>query len=343
MLSRANALSVLVLVAAGACGLSCRASGDADDGATASGDGSAEPGDGEGGAGADASPEARPVDHMAITDVAYFPTDQGPRVFVRGIRPRYSPLSLRVELLDAAGQPAVLEPDSSGITQPSELDIEIEAADSESFFYAVESTKGVDQRVRSVAVTARDASSRAGERFVVALAPRAVRGPGEACDAQGFDTCAPDHVCAPGDPTMSNRCENAAATREKRCADAPELLVGGPSVTGAARAASLWDPPDGCASAERRSRPDAALRLHVAAFTPSLSLSTAGAGTDFDTVVYVLEGCPSTSALALACNDDEVPPTSKVTLKNVAPGDYLVIVDALTREGGAFSIRATAP
>lgn len=344
MVMRANALSVLVLFVAGACALSCRAGDDASGGgATPGSDGSAEPGDPDGAGGADAGAEAQPVDHVAITDVAYFPTEQGPRVFVRGIRPRHASLTLRVELLDGAGQPAVLDPDSSGVTQPSQLDIEIEAADTESFFHAVESTKGVEQRVRSVAVTARDASSRAGERFVASLTPRTVRGAGEACDAQGFDVCPTDAVCAPGDPALSNRCESAAATRGKRCADAPELRVGGPPVTGAARAASLWDPPDGCASAERRSRPDAAVRLHVTSFTPSLSLSTAGAGTSFDTVVYVLEGCPGTSALALACNDDDEPPTSKVVLKNVTPGDYLVVVDALTREGGMFSLRATAP
>jgi hypothetical protein len=195
-----------------------------------------------------------------------------------------------------------------------------------------------------VAVTARDASGRAGERLVAPLAPLAVRATGEACDAQGFDVCAPDAVCAPGELEVTNRCESAADVRARRCAAAPLLALGGAPITGQTRGASSWDPPDGCASAERRARPEAAVRLRVPAKIASLTLSTEASGTDFDTVVYVLQGCPASSAEALACNDDDdAPPASKVVLHDVAPGDYLVVVDALTREGGSFVLRATSP
>jgi hypothetical protein len=80
----------------------------------------------------------------------------------------------------------------------------------------------------------------------------------------------------------------------------------------------------------------------VPARTASITLTTSSPGTDFDTVLYVLDGCPETSAAALACNDDDVPPMSRVVLRDVEAGDYFVVVDALTREGGSFTLSVTA-
>lgn len=346
MMSRVKAPSLLAAVlVAGACVWSC-------------GVGSAEPwspgeapvGDDDAAAGAAGSPDGDsaaatpPVDHVEVTDVAFFVTDQGPRTLIRGQRPRGADLTLRVELLDAAGNAAILGPDGAGAAQPTELEVEVVAhPDSESFFEVIESVCGLEQLVRAVAVTARDASGRAGQRRIAALAPLQVRAEGEPCDAQGFDVCVPGAVCAPGEVDATNRCASAAATRASRCAAAPMLVLGGAPVAGRARGASLWDPPEGCASAERRARPDAAVRLRVPVKTASVTLATDSPGTDFDTVVYVLEGCPASSSQALACNDDDAPPASKVVLHDVAPGDYLVVVDALTREGGSFVLRATAP
>ena len=155
-------------------------------------------------------------------------------------------------------------------------------------------------------------------------------GNGSAADSDG-------RACE-ASPT-AGRCEDLGAARARRCAAAPLLSVGA-VVTGTTRGASLWDPPDGCASALRRGRPEAVFRLRVARATPSLTIETRIGGTNFDSVVTVLDGCGA-RASALACNDDDPPPVSRVKLTDVAPGDYVVVVDSLTRAGGTFELAVT--
>lgn len=342
---RVPSVLVALLLAAGCAG----SSSSGDSAGREGGDAIFDPRGGGGASGGDAGSSGdgarpTPVSAIAITDLAYFVGDRGPRILVRGVRPLGSSVVLRVALLDAAGQPAVIDLEGDGSTEPSELELEVAAAATESFFEVVESAPGLERTVRAVAVTAHDASGRAGERHLVPLAARPVRRDGEGCDAQGFDACGADAVCTPGIPGGVSRCEPAARARATRCADAPTLdsSAGPATVVGEARGASLWDPPEGCASAERRSRPDALVHLHVPVKTASITLTTASPGTDFDTVLYVLDGCPATSAAALACNDDDAPPTSKVVLRDVEAGDYFVVVDALTREGGSFTLSVTA-
>lgn len=296
-------------------------------------------------AGTDAVPDAKTGGApLRIVDLAYqLVPGTGPRVLVRGTRPTGTPFMLHVELLDAHGRPAAIDA-GDGAPEPSVLDLEGPENVADGFFVEIQSAVGVERFVRSVAVTPRDASGRAGERRHVAIAPVISRAENESCDAQGFDLCAAELACAPGIVGGPNKCVRAAALRARRCAEAPALEVGGSTrLEGLALGASSWDPPDGCASAERRGRPEGIARLHVSALTPTLTLSTGGATTDFDTVVYVLPDCGATSAFALACNDDAPPPTSTVVLHDVAPGDYIVVVDSLAREGGSFTLHATAP
>ncbi|HSO38801.1 MAG TPA: hypothetical protein VLT33_40000, partial [Labilithrix sp.] len=166
----------------------------------------------------------------------------------------------------------------------------------------------------------------------------------QGCDARGFDACAAGLVCA-DDGAGATRCADLAAARALRCASAPSITVGA-TLSGTVAGASLWDPVEGCASADRRGRPEAIVRLHLDAPLPSLMLATlpasGGAGTTFDSVLSVLDGCGA-APTTIACNDDDPSPTSRVTLTDVAAGDYVVVIDSLTRSGGAFELSATTP
>ena len=74
-----------------------------------------------------------------------------------------------------------------------------------------------------------------------------------------------------------------------------------------------------------------------------LTLSTVGAGTTFDTTMYVLAGCADSSQDALSCSDDFAGGggASQLVLEDVAAGDYLVIVDSFDPTGGSFQLSAT--
>ena len=178
-----------------------------------------------------------------------------------------------------------------------------------------------------------------GEPHGTSLAPLAVRGSGEACDLQGFDVCT-DGLACNDDSTASSRCEDLDAARARRCATAPVIEVGA-RTRGTTKGASLWDPPDGCASEARRGRPEAVLRLRLPSPVSSLAIATLADGTTFDSVVTVLDGCGA-RATALACNDDDPPPVSRVRIDHLPAGDYIVVVDSLDRSGGAFELTVTA-
>jgi len=282
---------------------------------------------------------------LAMSDAAYLEGQTGPRILVRGTRAAREPFSVEVELLDARGEPAAYDPDGDGVPEESRLEVEGPAGEGPRFLVELVAARGLDRVVRAVRLTLRDRSGNARGARTASLAAPVVRARGEACDEDGFDRCGAGLVCAgaaSGDlPAASHACQPLATLRARACAEAPVLEPDGPPLRGATGGASLWDPPEGCASSERRERPEALARLHVPRFAPSITLSTASPATAFDTVVYVTGGCDG-AAPPLACNDDgSEPPSSTVVLRDVAPGDYVVVVDGLAREGGAFELRAT--
>ena len=272
-----------------------------------------------------------------ITKLAFVESPSGPRVLVAGTDPDERLESVWLDLLDERGEPAAIDPEGDGVTEPSTLEILIGPADRVGlgFFLEVQGSAGLERFVRSVEATAQDRVGARGQTWSAALGPLAVRGAGEACDARGFDLCAEGLACAAG------RCEDLVTARARRCASAPVVAVGSKE-RGVAAGESLWDPQDGCASEARRGRPEGVVRLHVGAHTPSLTLATLAGGTAFDSVITILDSCGPAS-MALACNDDDPPPVSRVTLTDVAPGDYIVIIDSLDRSGGSYELAVTAP
>ena len=268
---------------------------------------------------------------------AYVSTDAGPRILAAGSDPSARLESVLFELQDADGNPAVIV-DGNGYTEQPEIEIARSAmtvAADGSFFVEIQSSRTLASAVAKITATARDIDGVQGTTLTSVLAPLPVRQAGDACSTQGFDVCATGLVCAD-----SAHCVDLAAARAARCALAPAIAIGG-TLNGTASGASLWDPIDGCASADRRGRPEAVVRLHLDAAAASVTIRTL-AGTAFDSVVSVLGDCGATPT-TLACNDDDPPPMSRVALTGLAAGDYLVVVDALDRAGGAFVLAATAP
>jgi hypothetical protein len=110
---------------------------------------------------------------------------------------------------------------------------------------------------------------------------------------------------------------------------------------------SLWDAPGGCASYNPVARPEGVARLVLGTTAPTLTVSTFNPGTDFDTTLYLLRGCPATSAANLACRDDvtvnnvTISVASRLVLTNVASGTYMVVVDSLKPGGGNYELTAT--
>jgi hypothetical protein len=113
-------------------------------------------------------------------------------------------------------------------------------------------------------------------------------------------------------------------------------------VTGTVSGMSLWDPPAGCVSDTARPTSDTMVLLYLPKTARVLTLTTQDAHTDFDTVMYLVKGCPDDSRLSLACNDDQPGPSSSLTFTNLSAGEYRVIIDSLTRRGGSFALSSTA-
>lgn len=254
--------------------------------------------------------------------------------------------SLHFEFLDGDGKPAVIDPDGDGASESAELDVDVpEDQPAGTFFVALRSAPRFDESVHIVAVTPRDTSAIHGERKLAFLEPIPLRTEGQDCDADGFDRCTDETMCTPTGATEATRCVPIAAVRAGRCESATVLTVssGAQSVVGEAAGSSAWDAPSGCASDERTGGPENTFWLRVTNRTPSITLSTASNTTNFDTVLYVLPSCTADASEALGCNDDLDPPSSTLTLRDVEPGNYLVVVDSLDAKGGSFELRVTVP
>jgi hypothetical protein len=152
-------------------------------------------------------------------------------------------------------------------------------------------------------------------------------------------------VCSPGDPAVVNTCQAASAMRAQICAAADHVDVDAgtsTSVSGETGGASLWDAPSGCSAHDPTGRPEGVVMVTVSEHLASLSLSTDVAATSFDTVLYVMDACSSPDP-ALACGDDgDDTVAGSVTLADVAPGTYAVVIDSFGPDGGRFGLAIEA-
>lgn len=277
----------------------------------------------------------------ALTGVAFIEDPAGPRILVAGIDPGERIESVWIDLLDDAGRPATIDPDGDGVSEPSDLEVPVTDLDRDggAFFLEVRGSAGLERFVRSMVATAQDKRGERSAPWSVELSPQPVRLAGQTCDPHGFDVCTEGFACLVRGANAT--CQDRDEARRERCASAPIIDAGG-STSGIVSGTSLWDPVEGCASSARRGRPEAIVRVRVPPGTGSITIATSAGKTTFDSVVSLLDGC-SDDAKVLACNDDDPAPVSRVTLRDVRAGDYVVVVDSLDRRGGAFELTVTTP
>lgn len=332
--------------------LSCTADGTHATASSASSVGSAPPGSSAGADSGAAQDLPSPADSR-LTDVAFYTGLNGPRVLVAGSDAASAIEMVHLVFYGSDGLPVAVDLDHDGTIDDAEVDAFVsERGSNGDFFVEIQSAAGFDAVAKQVMVTPVGAMAPTDEHQVAALRDAPVRALGDSCDPRGFDLCVETATCAPADPKSgaSNRCRSSSDYRDERCANAPRLDA---PATGSstfidvtASGVSSWNPPDGCASADRRDRPEALVWLHVPAKTSSLTLSTenpSASGGPVDTVLYVLSSCAADSADALACNDDVVPPYSSLTLHDVGASDLLVVVDTLGYGGGPARLRVATP
>ena len=208
-----------------------------------------------------------------------------------------------------------------------------------SFFFENDPTARFGTLVTKISAVPADAAGHVGPAVVATLAPQPVRNNGQTCDAQGFTACASGLLCSPGIPGAMNTCGGALKLQSDKCKAAPaKASTGSLAAWGAVSGVSLWDPPAGCAPVTETNRPESLVTLDLPHGATTLTVSTATPETDFDTILYVMPSCASSSAQALGCNDDAQGSASTVTLSNVAAGTYTVVVDSAATQGGHFGL-----
>lgn len=282
-----------------------------------------------------------------ITKLAYLTDPAGAHVLIAGTEPEDDMGSVTLDFLDAGGQPVMVDLDNDGVPDASSFEIDGRgSATGGLFFLRLDSAPAFQDLVAQVAATPRDEHAHAGATVKASQSVAPVKGVGATCSPEGFDRCAAGAVCAPKATATGSTCQAAAGLRSKECQAALTLELGGvQSVSGVALGASLWDTPTGCQATDPVGRPEGVVRLHLAVPVASLTLSTVGPGTTFDTAIYLLPGCGDQAGAApLACADDGPDTAASVlTLTALAAGDYLIVVDSFSAEGGAFELSVAEP
>ncbi len=272
-----------------------------------------------------------------------------PRMMFGGTEPDQDFASVRVEYLDnsEASLNALITGDRNDPNDPNrsyEREHTYSATDRADGPLFTLSTEPIDTFVADVPklrVTPKDAMDHAGDPFIVSRGALTVRGSAQACDYQGFDTCAGGFTCWPRLANGNNTCASVIAVRTQRCAAIRGMdpKKGIKTAFGVVQGASLWDPPAGCVSNDTIGRPDAAVALHLSEMAANLTITTAVDETDFDTALYLIPGaCAATTPANAACNDDTTGVSSTLSLTNVAAGDYTIVVESVHPQGGHFGL-----
>ncbi|MFO0601166.1 MAG: hypothetical protein U0228_38005 [Myxococcaceae bacterium] len=282
-----------------------------------------------------------------IGRLAFYKGTNGPTILLEGTEPEDDLATVRFQFQDAQGHFIGIDSDGDGTPDLQSFDqdatqLSIDGA----WFLRLQSGTGLDQQVPKLVATPIDAAGHTGMAKATSPVTQPIRAAGQACDPRGFDACGVGLTCSPGVVgATSNKCASSGPMRTAQCNAAPVLTptVGGSVVMGVAEGGSLWDAPAGCSSADPTGRPEGIVVLRLTDRAESVRLSTVGAGTTFDTTIYVMPGCPADNSGSLGCNDDVMVGVagSELVLHSLPSGDYLVVVDSFDPNGGTFELHAT--
>ncbi len=277
----------------------------------------------------------------ALTRVAYFGGDNPSELFL-GSDPDEDMTSIQVSFLDATGKPVVV--DLSGDSTPaSSVTLHTTGLLGQTFFFENDPVPAFATTVPKIGATVTDAAGRMSPSVTASISTQSTVANGLSCDPYGFTVCAKGSACSPGVPGVTNKCSSIAPLQSTKCGAAPGTSTDGTlAAWGVVNGVSLWDPPAGCGPITAIGRPESVVTLKLAQTAGTLTISTAMPETDFDTILYVLPTCASSTTEALGCSDDAQGFASTVTLMNVPPGTYAIVVDSVQAAGGHFGLSVTA-
>jgi hypothetical protein len=284
-----------------------------------------------------------------LTQIAYLTTANGPVMLGLGTDNADDVKSMTIDFYDANGAPVAVDL-TNDTTSPVKVTTFVEPAGISAsdgiFSFAITPAETFSAIVKKVGLTPTDSANIAGGTMITALTAQSSRGSGQTCDIYGFSYCSGSGACSPGLPGADNTCQPIGSVQGTECGAAPTIDLSNAQTllaTGYSRGASLWDPPTECASATAVGQPESVVKLYVPTKTASITLSTDRRETQEDTILYVVSACGTASPKVLGCNDDGPAGnlTSSLTLTDVSPGTYYVIVDS-AGGGGPFGLIATA-
>jgi hypothetical protein len=281
-----------------------------------------------------------------ITKFAFYKQTGGPLILLEGTEPEDDLQTVKFQFQNAQGGFISIDSDGDGTPDLASFDFDAkgQAVDG-TFFIRFQAGENLDQQVPKLVAQASDFAGHQGALKTAAPTTVPIKSAGSSCDPRGFDACAVNLVCSPGIVGQANKCASATNLRTAVCKAAPvlEATPAGATIIGRTSGTSLWDAPSGCSSNDPKGRPDGLVTLRLTALASKLTLSTNRPGTNFDTTLYLLAGCPGDSTAAFGCSDD-VPNNpvgaSELVLSNLAAGDYQIVVDSFDFAGGTFELSA---
>jgi hypothetical protein len=283
-----------------------------------------------------------------LTQVAYMTTSGDPVILATGTDNADDTISMNIGFLDSTGAPVAVNMNND-TTNPlmatSFLETGGFAANDGQFVFEINPTSEFAQLVSNVSLSPVDLLKYTGSAKTAALQSVPSRGSGMTCDIHGFDYCSGNGACVPGLPNANNTCQPVTTAQSAACKTARVLDTSTDNllITGYIAGSSLWEPPSGCQLGIGSNNPESVVKLHVAAKTAIITLSTDRPETQVDTILYVATTCGSASPKTIGCNDnsDAGGSMSTLTLNNVAAGDYYVIVDTKSHLTGSFGLTVT--
>lgn len=294
-------------------------------------------GTGDAGANATCQTAAPP----SLTQVAYYGGTNPAQIFL-GNDPAEDLDTIVVAFEDSSGNSISIDLSGDG-TIASSVSLNALGATGQTFYFEDNPVTSFTTMVPKISVTPIDSQGHSGPAVVAALSNQPVRSNGQMCDAYGVTACSNKSACSPGIVGAANTCAAVTSLQTTKCSMAPAAVTTGQLAGwGLVQGTSLWDPPAGCALASAVGHPETVLSLKLTKNVNTLTLSTAMPETDFDTILYVLPTCATSSATALGCNDDTQGYSSTLTLTNVAAGTYYVVVDSANSQAGHFGLSVTA-